>query len=290
MAISHTAARDAIDTLARSMGTTAHAAAAGIIKVAESNIAAAVRAVTARRGYDPRRAALISFGGAGGLHAAGVAAQLGMSRVIIPPFCGALSALGMVVAASRSDASQTVLHESGTDDGALSVVFGRLEQRASAALQGAEFAVERFADVRFKGQSHELSVPVETPARSAIAASFIRAYEQVFHAVPTGRDIEIVTLRVRLTGRPARLVMPALTPDPSPPARISLIDNQDIACTAPALTRAQLAYAPVEGPALLIDDEATAFVPRGWRAAVIDQRDAGGAVELTRVIREGGTT
>src|SRR3954464_1017020 len=102
-------ARRALEPLAGAMGMNTTQAALGIVRVAEANMTNAVRAVTAQRGHDPRGFTLVSFGGAGGLHACGLADGLKITRVMVPPYCGVLSALGMVVAPAVVDVSRTVL-------------------------------------------------------------------------------------------------------------------------------------------------------------------------------------
>src|SRR5207249_242561 len=103
-------AQAAVGRLGDAMGKTVIEASLGIIRVAEANMAAAIRAVTSRRGHDPRQFTLVSFGGAGGLHACALADALEIPRILIPPYCGVLSALGMVVAAPIADAARTVVH------------------------------------------------------------------------------------------------------------------------------------------------------------------------------------
>src|SRR6185437_13246231 len=99
--------------------------ALGIVRVAENNMARALRAVTSRRGLDPRQFTLLSFGGAGGLHACALAESLDISRVLVPPYCGVLSALGMAIAPPVVDASKTVVHlGEQLDDARLPAEFG----------------------------------------------------------------------------------------------------------------------------------------------------------------------
>src|SRR5206468_11305609 len=117
----------------------------------------------------------VSFGGAGGLHACAMAEQLEIARVIVPPYCGVLSALGMVVAPPLVDVSQTVLHlGENLDDARLAAEYGALSARGieTVALEQSA-SVETFADVRFEGQSHELSIRVTKPSRDSIRQTFL---------------------------------------------------------------------------------------------------------------------
>ena len=133
-------------------------------------MASAVRAVTARRGHDPRGFALLSFGGAGGLHACALAEALEIPRVIVPPYCGVLSALGMVAAAPVADASQTVVHLGDKlDDARLAAEYTRLSGITMDHVPYEQTeSVEAWADVRFRGQSHELKVRTQRPSLDAI--------------------------------------------------------------------------------------------------------------------------
>src|SRR5207248_10548996 len=150
--------RAAIEPLARQMGKTVEEAALGVVRVAEHNMSRAVRAVTSQRGLDPRRFALLSFGGAGGLHACALAESLDIPRVLVPPYAGVLSALGMVVAPPVADASKTVVHlGEQLDDARLAAEFGLVSGQTMEVIPYDQTdAVEAFADVRFRGQSHEV--------------------------------------------------------------------------------------------------------------------------------------
>ncbi len=262
-------AREALAALAAQLGMTIEEAALGVLKVAEQNMAGAVRVVTAQRGRDPRQLALVSFGGAGGLHACAVAELQGMRTVILPPMAGVLSALGMVVAPDSVEVSQTVLalERSGRlDDDRLYAEFGRLNAMAMDRLpQARTTAVESFADCRWSGQSHELTIPVRRPSREAISEEFAGTYAGTYGAAPAGRDVEIVTLRLRRVGQASEISLPALVPEPMGEERIELVGDSGATGRARRCRRAQLAgKGPVAGPLLLIDPDATAFIPGGW--------------------------
>src|SRR5207244_13321962 len=133
----------------RAMNKTVIEAALGIVRVAEANMTNAVRFVTAQRGHNPRLFTLVSFGGAGGLHACGLAEGLGIKRVLNPPYAGVLSALGMVVAPPVVDVAHTVIHLGAQlTDADIEAEFARLSHEAEASLpQAATAAIEYFADV-----------------------------------------------------------------------------------------------------------------------------------------------
>ena len=278
-------ARRAVEPLARLMGKGVTDAALGIVRVAEANMAHAVRAVTARRGHDPRQFALVSFGGAGGLHACAIADLLDVPRVLVPPYCGVLSALGMVVAPAVTDAARTVVHldrAGQLDDARLAAEYGKLSgETMEQVLYDQTGAVEAHADARFRGQSHELKVPVARPDREHIERAFLDAYQALYGQVPAGRAVEVVTLRVRRLGRAPAVELPRLRASESSGAvrRLQVVLADGTSTDAPALTRGDvLARGEVSGPAILIDPEATAYLPPGWSAAARPE----GTLVLTR--------
>ena len=263
-------ARSAIQTLAGNLGRSVTETALGIVRVVENNMAHAVRAMTSRRGVDPRGFALLSFGGAGGLHACAVADSLDIRRVIVPPFCGVLSALGMVVAPAVVDASRTVVHMgSALDDDRMAAEFGSLSANTMDEISYEQTAsVQALVDARFEGQSHELTVQLERPSREHVEAAFKTLYQQRYGQLPTARNIEIVTLRVRRIGARPELALPKLVFDPAANlGEVRLIDPSGKEVSARAVSRsAMIGKGNLTGPMLLVDPEATTFVPPGWTA------------------------
>ena len=263
-------ARRAVQTLAEAMGKSLIEAALGIVRVAEANMSSAVRAVTARRGHDPRGFALLSFGGAGGLHACALAESLDIPRVIVPPYCGVLSALGMVAAAPVADASQTVVHlGERLDDARLAAEYTRLSgiTMEQVSYEQTEL-VEAWADVRFRGQSHELKVRADRPTLDAIAGAFREAYVRLYGSLPEGKAVEIVTLRIRRVGKRPALVLPAPTRRVTHQGEaVDLFTTSGASVRAAVRSRAEiLAEGETGGPLLALDDEATTYVPQGWEA------------------------
>jgi N-methylhydantoinase A len=283
MVIRKDLAQRALAKLAARLGKSELETALGILKVAQSNMQAAIRAVTSRRGHDPRRFTLVSFGGAGGLHACAIADALDIPRVLIPPYAGVLSALGMVVAPPVAEASKTVVQLGDElDDPRLAAEFGQISGRTMETIPYDQTsAVEVFADARFKGQSHELTVRITRPARDHIGEEFRRAYQNVYGHTPTNKSIEIATLRVRRLGHAADVTLPTLRSTGAPPvsdsqASLTLDDGRE--SPTRVLTRSSLLdLGPTTGPLLLIDPEATAYVPPHWRAT----GNENGAVVLT---------
>src|SRR5262249_10092672 len=151
----------AMESLAESLrARSAAEAAEGVLLVAEARIEAALRKVSVERGHDPRDAALVAFGGAGGLHACPVAESLGTPVVLFPAQAGVLSALGALGAESRRECSRPVLLPAA-DGAAIERALSELEREVRAgfprtARRGVR--IERRAEVRYRGQSHELSL------------------------------------------------------------------------------------------------------------------------------------
>lgn len=272
MQVSEELAHAAVETLAAAMGKDVTETALGIVRVAEANMGAAVRAVTSRRGQDPRDFALLSFGGAGGLHACALAVALEIPRVIVPPFAGVLSALGMVTAAPVVDVARTVVHlGSKLTDAELESEYAQLSQQASSTLSDTRTKqTEYYADVRFRGQSHELKVQVARQSSAEISRQFHAAYRLRYGRPPRGRAVEVVTLRVRRVGYepPVKLMPIAPAPGRYSGVRVTqLIDERGERVSASVLCRDELiALGRQPGPALLIDPEATTFVPSRWFA------------------------
>lgn len=172
-------AEQALDGLARAMGAaggrevSAREAAQGVVRVVNAGMERALRAVSVERGYDPRRFTLLSFGGAGGLHAVELARALRIPRVVVPPSPGALSALGALSSDVVKDLSRTVMLETEDDasDARLERAFREMEREARAALRREGFAPsrqrrERTVAARYKGQSFELEIDWTTGAQA----------------------------------------------------------------------------------------------------------------------------
>jgi N-methylhydantoinase A/oxoprolinase/acetone carboxylase beta subunit len=177
------AAHDAVARLADALGLDdVHACAEGIVRVATTEMVRALRVVTVERGIDPRRFALLAFGGAGPLHATAIAGELGIGRILVPRAAGVLSALGLAAADRRRDRARSVL-------------LGD-EELDDAALAGlAAGADEVTWDVRYRGQSHELALR-DVPAReAALRAAFGAAHEERYGYRDDRAPIELVTVR-----------------------------------------------------------------------------------------------
>ncbi len=244
----------AVGRVSRRLKVDLAAAAAGILRVANSNMERALRIVSVERGYDPREFALVAFGGCGGLHACEIAAQLGIRSVIVPQYAGALSALGMLMADAVRDYAAGVL---GRDE--LEKRFAALERRARRESPRAR--IERSADLRYRGQSYELNVPWKS--RRHAETAFHKEHARIYGYSLPEREVEVVTIRVRAraaSSRP-RLVRPAAKKGAVELRRVWIGSWRRI----PVWNREQLTKTPLNGPALVLDYGSTTLVPGGWR-------------------------
>ncbi len=262
-------AATAVDTIARSLGINRVAAAQGIVRVANANMERAIRVVSVERGFDPRDFALVAFGGCGGLHASEMAAELGIATVLVPEYAGALSALGMLLADRVRDYAAGVLNCSDIER-----EFARLEKVARKELPGAQTI--RSADIRYAGQSYELTVPWRT--RNP-AAPFHQAHQQVYGYSDSKRAIEIVTIRVRakLTVKKPKLVSQRAQARVSKRAASRRIHCAGAWRDVPVYPRGGLPAGKLRGPALVIDYGSTTLVPPGWTFAL----DKFGTLKIT---------
>jgi N-methylhydantoinase A/oxoprolinase/acetone carboxylase beta subunit len=261
----------ALAPLAKQMNKSLIETALGIIRIAESNMAAAIRHVTAGKGRDPRTFTLLSFGGAGGLHAAALAESLDIPRILIPPHAGLLSAFGMVVAPPLVDVSRTIAHlDTELTADHLKNEFSRLALRGAQQLATEQTAtIERFADCRFRGQSYELTIPVTDLSRQAIDQEFRKAYQTLYGHCPQDREVEIITLRLRRIGHAPKLNLPPIQPRKIQPALAKVILPDGTPAEIEIYDRPGVAAkGKLPGPALIADPDSTALIPRGWTARI----------------------
>ncbi|MGJ5814751.1 hydantoinase/oxoprolinase family protein [Paludibaculum fermentans] len=261
-------ARQAVQDLAGQLNLSETEAAAGILRVANATMGRAIRVVSIERGYDPRDFALLAFGGCGGLHACELAEDLGIQTVLVPALAGALSALGMLLADRIRDYSAGALGLANPEQ-----EFEHLEQRALAEMPGAQ--LERFADLRYLGQSYELTVPwnAKAPARP-----FHTLHKRTYGYANPQREIEIVTLRVRARIAVRKPRLRDRTPADSTPPSMRRFHTGGKWVRGPVYGRAQLSAEPAAGPALVIDYGSTTLIPPGWNV----RRDPTGMLVVER--------
>jgi N-methylhydantoinase A/oxoprolinase/acetone carboxylase beta subunit len=262
----------AVDSIAHQLGLSRVAAAQGILRVANANMERAIRLVSVERGHDPRDFALVAFGGCGGLHACEIAQELGIQTVLVPEYAGALSALGMLLASHVRDHAAGVLNRSDLEH-----EFQRLERTARKDLPGAKLL--RSADIRYTGQSYELTVPWNA---TDPATPFHREHKRVYGYSNPERAIEIVTVRVR-----ARLDVqkPALTSRRARSGKSVKPATRRIHSSAawrdtPVYPRSGLNSKAHQGPALVMDYGSTTLIPPGWSFSL----DKFGNLIVTRLV------
>lgn len=287
MRLNEQLARNALDELAGQMGIrgseAAETAAWGVIQVANANMERAIRRISVERGYDPRLFTLVAFGGAGPLHACEMAANLQIRRVLIPAVPGVLSALGMLVAAPTRDYSQTVMKlidspENSLKDWLLSIIVG-LEQRAVTEMTAVGYLKESLIiqpalDMRYTGQSHELTVSLEGgETASTIRTLFHAAHEKRYGYQQPQEPVEIVTVRLTAVAasRPPQFepepLMPS-NPERAEIGRKQLWFNQRPLETSQYDRRRLNPGDNFSGPAVIYQYDTTTVIPPGWQVQV----------------------
>ncbi|MDE2933153.1 MAG: hydantoinase/oxoprolinase family protein [Chloroflexota bacterium] len=268
-------ARDALATL----GDPEESAAA-VVEVANATMARALRRVSLERGYDPAGFTLVAFGGAGPLHACELAAELGIGQVLVPRHAGVLSAVGIATAPEVIERGQGLLISLGPEAASsVGETAQALEEGARADLQAAGGKLTELtwaADVRYRGQAHELRVSIDLPAPDTIASAFHAAHEREYGFSTPERSVELVALRCRAQG--ATRTLPELvadtTADTGEPEAITLAGG----IRAVHASRASLGVgSTLGGPAVITQPDATTFIPEGWQATV----DASGNLLVT---------
>jgi N-methylhydantoinase A len=292
MALDLAAARAAIAArIAAPLGLAIEAAAAGVLTVTNTNLAAAIRLSLFEKGLDPREFALLSFGGAGGLHAIAVAEELGIGRVVFPRDAGTFSAYGILHSDIVHDFAQSRILPAGPESlpEVAAICAALREQGIRQCERDGIAAGDRVGalavDMRYRGQAFELLVPwgdiaVDAASLADLVARFHALHEQRFSYANPRDAVEIVTLRLTVTGR---LAQPrghaAAEPATAKIAqhRTAFLDGawRDV----PVHHRDALA-ATINGPALIEEPYTTVLLGEGWSATV----ESGGNLVARRAI------
>ena len=294
------AARRALSELGARLGLSAEDAALGVVRVANATMERALRTVSVERGHDPRDFILLPFGGAGPLHACDLAEALGMRRILCPPIPGVLSAYGMLVADVVSDASQSVLSSAGSlleEPRPLQDAYAALAARVLAVMaqeQTDGVTLSASLDMRYRGQSYELTVPLPddgekgpegagvAPSAHILTSSSLAAAVDAFHAAHAQRygyamreeTVEVVTLRVRGSAPGAQLALPQQPLAGEDAAAARLADRRVWFDAAGPLLTACYARSRLQpgnrfqGPAVVFQYDATAVIAPGWNVRV----------------------
>ncbi|HKF28557.1 MAG TPA: hydantoinase/oxoprolinase family protein [Candidatus Binataceae bacterium] len=266
-------ARTALRKIAAAMKTSPIAAARGVIQVVNANMERAIRVITVERGFDPRDFVLLGFGGAGPMHAAELALDLGIRHVVFPRNPGLLCAWGAVGAPLGREYSMTVRE--------VDPPYARLMQRARPLIlrarrelagEGAPraaFAAEVRLDMRYRGQSYELEVPLTRNFKDAFHA----AHRRTFGHSASEAAVEVVNLRLRASAAdkpPSPAKIPRQRGGISPLARAEVLVRSRQR-RAPVFARDSLgAGARIRGPAIVVELSATAYVPPEFTLRVDD--------------------
>lgn len=279
------AARAIETTLCEPLGLSVEDAAVGILKIATVHMTGAVRVISVEQGEDPRDYALVAFGGAGPLHAAEVALSAGMRHVLVPPRPGLLSAQGLLQSDQRGDFSMTCLvPASGDSLERINASFDDLGRRIGAWLEDetneAALGVrhEWRIDMRYLGQSSELTIPALSPvldekALDSLRSQFHRRHEELLGYQMPGHDVQVVSVRGSVfieTNKPATVKIPASGSYQSAiTGRRSVWFASTGFVETPIIKRERL-FAGVEfdGPAVVEQMDTTTVVPPGAHVAV----------------------
>ncbi len=272
-------AENAVRPLSQALGLTLEETAVGILRVSEAHMARALRVISVERGRDPHDFALVSFGGAGGLHAASLAREMGIRRLLVPRHAATFSALGMLLADVVKDYARTLMLPGNAEYGRLEKLFTPLEEQgrddlAAEGIPAHAVEISRHLEVRYRGQSYELRVPFEPdwPDR------FLQAQEEMYGYVPPGGEIEIVNIRVQARAAVARPVFQAQPFRGADPGAAHVgkrpvwlaegfqpVDFYDFG--------ALRAGNRIHGPAVILRSDTTILVPQGDRAEVDPYRN-----------------
>jgi len=281
MSLDARATEKALERLAQHVGpdganmlTRTQRMAKGIIDIINVQMERALRVMSVEKGYDPRDCLLVSFGGAGGLHACELAHNIGIRKVLVPPLASTLSALGMLVAHTTMDFSQTVMCSDTLSFERVQELFGPLLERSQAEIVKqfptlSEFSFFQELDIRYVGQSFELSVSMGPQFRD----QFDRAHDARFGFCKAAHPIELVTIRVKAV---CQTIPPGLFPTPlGPPSaqhaivgsRPAVLDEEIRSLSV--YDRALLHPGnSVDGPALIVQDDTTTLLSDHDQATV----------------------
>ena len=283
---------EALAELVERMGAGAarESAAWGIIQLANANMERAIRRISVERGFDPRRFTLVAFGGAGPLHACELAQSMQIPRVLIPAVPGVLSALGMLAAAPTKDYSRTVMRElvpaaqegDSYAESWWSQQFTPMEDRALAEMSdegyiGDDLRLVRSLDVRYLGQSHELTIPWgDSVGDQQIVEAFHRAHLRRYGYQQPHAVVELVNLRIAVVA-PVRLPLLARRQAAETAVSQALVGRKlvwfggDWVQTTLYDRDLLCAGHRVSGPAIIFQYDTTSVVPPGWSAVVDNQ-------------------
>jgi N-methylhydantoinase A len=274
-------AEDAVRTgVAEKLGMHLHEAAEAIVRVANANMADAVRLISISRGYDPRDFALVAFGGAGALHGFASARELSIPVVIVPPNPGVTSALGCLLVDVQHDLSESYIQSAASaDPAAIESRFAALEAEAwermrHEGVSDDQVVMERTIDMMYQGQWRSLAVPVGSPIGplDAVVAAFHGLHQREYNFRRDGASVDLYRLNLRAVGvvpKAALAEHPAGGALPPPRERRPVWFDAPTPFDTPVYWRPDLpAGVGFSGPAIVEQLDSTTVVPPGAHAEV----------------------
>ncbi|HSC04166.1 MAG TPA: hydantoinase/oxoprolinase family protein [Solirubrobacteraceae bacterium] len=267
------AAEKAVRALADQLDLELLACAEGIRRVAGAEMIRALRVVTVQRGIDPRRYALMAFGGAGPLHGAQIADELGIDTVLCPRASGVLAALGLVVSPRRRDVQRSVLWSGDSLTAAvIADTVAELGERARDAMHEPEAELHAVYELRYAGQSFELAIPAGLEATpQELRDGFEHEHEERYGYRDAEQELELVTIRVTATAEGTDVELAGDDEGAEELARSTreaVLDGEEIELHV--LRGIPRPGVDVDGPAVVELPESTLLVPPGWAAEVDD--------------------
>ncbi len=274
----------AIGRLAERLGMAPMATAEGILAVVTANMARALRVISVQRGHDPRDYTLMAFGGAGPLHAARLAEEMEIRRVLVPESPGILCAMGLLLTDLRADFAATRLTRLGEGAGAvLAEAFAGLQGEAARwfdeeGIPPASRRLSRSVDMRYAGQNYELTVPVPEgldglALLAALEEGFAAEHQRLYGFLAEEEPAQLVTFRLEATGLVPKARIPARTPE-GPDAAAAREGERELWLSGaprpvPVYARERLRPGNrLDGPAIVEQMDSTTVVPPGWTARV----------------------
>ena len=267
VALDAPAAEAAVERLAAELGLEPIATAEGIVRVANQEMVRALRVVTVERGIDPRRFALMPFGGAGPMHAAAIAAELGIGRLLCPRASGVLSALGLLASERRRDTARTVMI--AADELTADRIADQVASLREALERGlGEARAEVTYELRYRGQGFELAVDAgERPDPVDLATRFAAEHERRYGYSDPEADVELVTIRLALIEPGSEPALEAAAGERLE-RRARRVRFGGRWAETEVLRGEPPAGTETEGPCVFELPEATLVVPPGWRTRV----------------------
>lgn len=273
-------ARQVVGDLAGRLGRSVEETAEAIIRISVSGMFSEMSGLSSRFGVDPREFACIAFGGAGPMMACFLARELGMQEVVVPPTPGVLSALGGLIADLKSDFIHTIYTDLGADSvPEISAAFAGMEERAVDWLRNdqgyqGQYRISHSAELRYRGQSFEIDTALDGTRLDdweAMAAAFHREHERVYGHADRGAPVQVIALRLVITGEVAKPAFPRFDLEPGTAEPAGFTDAwMDGAHRRTAIhrrvdLRAGQSFA---GPAIVAQDDCTTVVPPGMTVRV----------------------